>query len=379
LIAADDGVRSLTETPLLLSLLCIQFRHDLNLPKRRDELYSRCVSVLLKDWDSGRRFRRSTNYEELTDSRKLKLFEQVAAHYMLTGERFDLPVQETHSVVGEFIEKCGLEASQAESVVQEIESLHGIIERLSQDNYCFSHSTLQEYFAACRFIASRDEVRITQDRHLEEAWEPVIEFMSTLADDPKPIFEVLTKASNMSGLSNYPAMAKRTKVLSLLYKCLSSCPLLSKIERAKVIAQIIESHYQMATIYGAGGVYPFAALRRGGVVHTYVWTNKRPTLAEALKPFRRLSNLIYLNPMPEYVSAVFKCLDNNRWHDDLVVKFGASLGQMIQENLTVSLLVPIARSRPDETVIRLQGLVSSSVMPFFKKSVNETIEAIKSE
>ena len=41
----DEGVRSLCETPLLLSLLCIQFRHDLALPKRKTELFKRCIEA----------------------------------------------------------------------------------------------------------------------------------------------------------------------------------------------------------------------------------------------------------------------------------------------------------------------------------------------
>ncbi len=376
LISADDGVRSLTETPLLLSLLCIQFRHDLDLPKRKVELYSRCVSVLLRDWDSGRKFRRTTNYEQLTDDRKTKLFEHVAGHFMSTGERYDLPVLEAQSVVGAFIERCGLRADQSTEVIQEIESLHGIIERLSQDHYCFSHNTLQEYFAACRYISARDEVRMVQERLSQEAWEPVIEFIAGIIDEPFPIFQLLIRASDMSGLSNYPAMAKRTKVLSLLYKCLCSSPLLTQTERKLVIDHIVQSHYHMATIYGAGGVYPFATLRGGGVTHTYVWTSKRPTLAEALKPFRRLSNLIYLNPISEYAEAVLQCVDGQQWSQGLEKRFGAGIGSVIRENLAVSLLVPIAKSFPEEANERLQRVVEQSKMPFFRNAVTETIRVI---
>jgi SEFIR domain/NACHT domain len=376
LIGADDGVRALTETPLLLSLLCIQFRHDLDLPKRKVELYARCVSVLLRDWDSGRKFRRTTDYEQLTDDRKTKLFEHVAGHFIDDGQRYDLPVAETQDVVGAFIERCGICASQAADVIREIESLHGIIERLSRDHYCFSHNTLQEYFAACRFIAARDELRVVQKYLSQDAWEPIIEFIAAIVDEPGPIFQLLVNASNMSGLSNYPAMAKRTKVLSLLYKCLSTSPLLCTRERKQVVDHLVQSHYHMATIYGAGGVYPFATLRGDGVAHTYVWTSKRPTLAEALKPFRRLSNLIYLNPMEEYAEAVLCAVDGQQWSQDLERRFGIGFGGMIRENLAVSLLVPIAKSFPAEANKRLQKVVDQSKMPFVKKAVTETIQAI---
>jgi|GEM_PF-2138626 len=376
LIAADDGVRSLTETPLLLSLLCIQFKHDLDLPKRKVELYSRCVSALLRDWDSGRQFRRTSNYEQLTDDRKTRLFEHVAGHFMSTGERYDLPVEETKAVVGEFIERCGLPPEKSAEVIHEIESLHGIIERLSQDHYCFSHNTFQEYFAACRFISKRDEFRLVQGKLWEESWEPVIEFIAALMNEPFPVFQLLMKASNMSGLSNYPAMAKRTKILSLLYKCLCSSPLLDKSQRELVVDHLVQSHYHMATIYGSGGVYPFATLKGGGVTHTYVWTSKRPTLAEALKPFRQLSNLIYLNPVPEYAEAVLKCVDSQQWSERLQKGFGSGLGGMIRENLAVSLLVPIAKAFPEKAIPRLQKVVAQSKIDFFRLAVTDTIRAL---
>jgi predicted NACHT family NTPase len=55
-ISKDEGIKILTETPLLLSLVCIQFRHDLSLPKRKVELYQRCIEALLREWDTSRNF-----------------------------------------------------------------------------------------------------------------------------------------------------------------------------------------------------------------------------------------------------------------------------------------------------------------------------------
>ena len=46
-LETDPTIASLTETPLLLSLLCIQYRNDLVLPNRKTELYRRCVDALL--------------------------------------------------------------------------------------------------------------------------------------------------------------------------------------------------------------------------------------------------------------------------------------------------------------------------------------------
>lgn len=78
MLETDGAVAALTETPLLLSLLCIQYKNDLALPKRKTELYRRCVDALLRDWDATRNFRRDTQYSQLSDDRKEFIFENVA-------------------------------------------------------------------------------------------------------------------------------------------------------------------------------------------------------------------------------------------------------------------------------------------------------------
>ena len=98
----DDSVRSLCETPLLLCLLCIQFHHDLALPKRKIELFRRCIDAFLRDWDASREFRRDTAYSNLSDDRKERIFESVAAAFLTDDVRYTFP---TESVV-QCIEQC---------------------------------------------------------------------------------------------------------------------------------------------------------------------------------------------------------------------------------------------------------------------------------
>ena len=88
----DEAVRSLCETPLLLSLLCIQFRHDLALPKRKIELFKRCIDAFLRDWDASRSFRRDTVYSSLSDDRKERIFENVASRAVSGGVRLMHPL-----------------------------------------------------------------------------------------------------------------------------------------------------------------------------------------------------------------------------------------------------------------------------------------------
>lgn len=157
LIDGDDGVASLTETPLLLSLLCIQFRHDLLLPKRKVELYQRCIDTLLRDWDASRNFRRESAYDNMSDDRKERLFEHIAGGFFIKSTSYEFPKKELLVEVGDVINKIGIDQSKAEDLLTEIESHHGILERYSQDNYCFSHTSIQDFFVARYLISKRGE------------------------------------------------------------------------------------------------------------------------------------------------------------------------------------------------------------------------------
>lgn len=200
LLKNDRGVASLTETPLLLSLLCIQFRHDLTLPKRKAELYRRCIETLLRDWDASRRFRRDSAYSSLSDERKERIFEHVAGHYFLEGAKLAFPETKVEKVVGTYIERFGLAASEASNILDEIERHHGILEKISADAFAFSHTSFQEFFVARDLLARRKEMDYIRRNYADDNWSSVIEFMAALHENAEEIINFLIDQSKMSTL-----------------------------------------------------------------------------------------------------------------------------------------------------------------------------------
>lgn len=371
LIKNDDGVASLTETPLLLSLLCIQFRHDLQLPKRRVELYRRCIDALLRDWDSSRGFRRESAYESMSDDRKERLFEHVAGKFFIEQESYEFKRDETVGAVADFIKKLGMDSSEAGNLLYEIERHHGILEQFSQDYFCFSHTSLQEYFVARHALSKRIELSLATKNIENENWLPVIEFIVSLAEDPTEILELLIKKSAMGSLSNFPPMGRRTKLLSLLYRCLLSAPFADPSVLDRCHQHLVLSQIEMAKIYSAGGVFPLAVLDGSGVRHVLFYANKpRPTLATALQPYRKFANQIYSAPLEGYASAVLKACDalvNNR----------ESRRGVPIETILVCLLVPISSLAPEQVAARLKALIdgqAGGVMPFVVKQSLSAIE-----
>lgn len=371
LIKNDEGVASLTETPLLLSLLCIQFRHDLQLPKRRVELYRRCIDALLRDWDSSRGFRRESSYENLSDDRKERLFEHVAGKFFIEQESYEFKRDETISAVGAFVAKLGINSSEAESLLDEIERHHGIIEQLSQDYFCFSHTSLQEYFVARHALSKRIELALATKNIENENWLPVIEFIVSLAEDPNEILQLLIKKSEMGGLCNFPPMGRRTKLLWLLYRCLLASPFADPALVDKCHQHLVISQIKMAKIYSSGGVFPLAVLDNFGVRHVLFYANKpRPTLATALQPYRKFANQIYAAPLDGYAKAVLKACDA------LVKNKEAHVGVPI-ETILICLLVPISSISPEQVKTRLLALIEGKRSGVVQQIVQQSLASIE--
>ena len=265
----DESVLSLCETPLLLSLLCIQFRHDLSLPKRKAELFKRCIDAFLRGWDANRGFRRDTAYSSLSDDRKEKLFETVAGKGFGGDDvRYTFPENE----VVEWIEQCcdlfGMAPAKGNGILREIEAHHGILERYSADSYTFSHPSFQEYFAARDVLLQRRELEAVRKHFDDDRWAGVIEFVAAMHGDPTPLLKYLAEKSEMGSVKYFPAMARRTQTLLLLYRCLASDVNIPNSVRKRLYGSIVAAQRHMSATFRNGGVFPIAVLVEDGVRHT---------------------------------------------------------------------------------------------------------------
>ena len=373
----DESVRSLCETPLLLSLLCIQFRHDLALPKRKTELFKRCIDAFLRAWDASRGFRRDTAYSSLSDDRKEKLFETVAGQAFSGNDiRYTFPEAE---VVG-WIEQCcdlfGMKPGEGNGILTEIEAHHGILERYSADSYMFSHPSFQEYFAARNLLLERRELEVLRKNIDDERWAGVIEFTAAMHADPTPLLEYLANKSEMGSLKTAVPMARRTHTLLLLYRCLASGVNIPNHVRKRLYRGIVEAQIHMSETLRGGGVFPIAMLAEDGVRHTYLYYRRRRTLAEALQPLRRLANEILLSPSDIYSEIALSRLREMR--RDAIGKKATVHTELESVAITLCLAVPIASSRSEEVKWLLTDLKRGNMREYVADMVDYSLQAIES-
>lgn len=347
-LSVDKDVYSLTETPLLLSLLCIQYANDLNIPNRKTELYSRCIDALLRLWDTSRGFRRDTIFSSLTDDRKEKLFAEVAYQFICKqNEKYIFPEDLLNTVISNFIERYGIDGNNSQNIIDEIESHHGVLEKYSADSYSFSHVSFQEYFVAAALVAKRLELSFVKKNVNKPKASSIIVFMVSLMEEPAPILKFLMEKSTLEGIKTYPAMSSRTEVLSLLYRCMNSGAAVNPNLRNDIYTHIAKSQIDISKIYRDASTYPIAQLESDGVSHTFFYIEKtRKTLGAALLSYRKLSNEILLSPNKRYADAAIKVIDDYE------------VGESKIETLCVKtcVLVPLSATVPNEALERLELL-----------------------
>lgn len=339
LLEHDETISTLTETPLLLSLLCIQFKSDLSLPKRKTQLYRRCVDALLRDWDTTRGFRRDSLYAQLSDDSKEKIFEAVAGKACGASIEYELSEAFVLQTVENEISRFSLNPESAKGILREIESHHGILEKRSVNSYEFSHGTMQEYFAARYFVEKRLELDIVKKHFDSESWHNIIMFAASILDDPSQILEFIVAKSTLDKFQNYPAFGRRLGHLLLLYKCMAMGVSIPLEERLKICRHLVISQYQMLTQLNKDGVLPYAARTQNGVRQKmYYYVKGRPSLDKILRPYRSLMNEIFLSHVKEYADCVVEFAE----------KLEVSNSELFQRlGIATCLLVPISTTKPE--------------------------------
>lgn len=369
-IEDDPGFVNLTETPLLLSLLCIQYRHDLALPRRKSEIYKRCIDTLLRDWDASRGFRRESSYAQLSDEHKERYFENLAGRFLCESNSYIMPRARILDYSVEFLPKVGLATNDASGVLDEVESHHGILERYSVESYCFSHASFQEYFAARDAISRRSEIEVVKSHLDDDSWFGVIEFIVGLTPHTLIVSDILNliiAKSLIGNLKNYPAITKRARLLHLLYRCLVVGPFLDPETRRRALDHLASSIVSFIKAMSDSGVYPLCAFNGSGIRNPYYFINKRPSLHDALLPFRKLLNEIVSNPLPNYV--------------ELALVFAREYenpGNIPALATLLNLIVPVSRAAPDDARRILLAVKSSGRFAWSDKIVEETLMSLGS-
>ncbi|MBU1936324.1 NACHT domain-containing protein [bacterium] len=173
LISRDAGVSEITTNPLLLSLVCLLFDRDIQLPKQRAQLYKRCIEVLIREWDTERGFRRETSFEHLSDQDRISLFADIAQYFFKKNIRY-FSKDDIFKFVLDIAIDYEIDTNTLDELLNELESHHGIIVKVGADEYGFSHTTFQEYLTAFYYTSRQLSYQIVEELSQDFRWIEVL-------------------------------------------------------------------------------------------------------------------------------------------------------------------------------------------------------------
>jgi hypothetical protein len=221
-LARDSRMIEIASTPLLLTLLCLEYQQSATIPADRAAFYDHSVDILLRTWDASRGLRRA-RLPDLTVARLRKLYSSLAAHFFcaarLTFERADL--EQTLSEV--LRDELGLQGTfDAAELLPMLEMQHGILIKKWRSVYGFSHLTFQEYFVAAAVVASPEGTdhgfASVVSEHLSEVrWREVIVLAAQLLRRNGDPISALTAA--IDRLKTSEVHRSLTRVRMLLEHC----------------------------------------------------------------------------------------------------------------------------------------------------------------
>ena len=177
----NQSAKELTQTPLLLTLICLLFQRARQFPANRATLYEKALRVLLEEWAGEKGIPQEELYKGLDTRLKEALLSEIAYTTFEKGQVFFLR-RELANTIQEFLEDVLINVRvDSNAVLRSIETQHGVLVERAEGIYSFSHLTLQEYLTA-QYINDHRKIEELITQHLTDVrWREVFIILSGLS------------------------------------------------------------------------------------------------------------------------------------------------------------------------------------------------------
>lgn len=154
---SDRAYTDLSSRPLFLTQLLIIFKQTGELPEQSTFVQDRIVHLMLELWDRRNEVRRESRYATMLPEQKKRFLSDLSyfLFYVMDGAKV-FSGGDIKTFYNSHCRKFNLPPEQGTQVVTEIESHHGIITRIDEKDFEFSHLSTQEYLAALKLVSMAD-------------------------------------------------------------------------------------------------------------------------------------------------------------------------------------------------------------------------------
>ena len=159
----NEHIKDIVRNPLMITITAIILEEDKELPRKRVELYERCVEVLLSKWDVQRRLKNT-----YAPNKKEFILRKLAFY----GHSKNKRIMTEREIIREMLKHfptLTLKEQKAKPLLNEIWQRSYLLRQISMDSYDFLHLSFQEYFTALELKEQSDGLNIIS-KHLSEPW-----------------------------------------------------------------------------------------------------------------------------------------------------------------------------------------------------------------
>ena len=176
------GTKELSQTPLLLTFICLVYRRNRTIIKDRAQLYTQALDILLKEWAEEKYLEGSWEiYKDL----HLRLEKDLLAEIAYEGfkedklffEKKELAVYITSFLSDNLNAPKSLDAG---AVIDAMAIQQGIFVERSKDVFTFSHLTLQEFLCAEHIFQWNLQEQIVDKYAIDDRWTEVFILLTGL-------------------------------------------------------------------------------------------------------------------------------------------------------------------------------------------------------
>jgi len=177
----NKAAKELTQTPLLLTLVCLLYQRSRKFPTNRATLYERALRVLLEEWAAEKGVFKDDVYKGLDTKRKEMMLSEIA-HDAFQADHLFLPRREITDQIEQLLAEMLPDETfiDGEAVLRSIEKQHGVLVQRAEGVYSFSHLTLQEYLTAQYIDDHRQIEKLVKEHLSDERWREVFLLVSGL-------------------------------------------------------------------------------------------------------------------------------------------------------------------------------------------------------
>lgn len=215
------GTKELSQTPLLLTFVCLVFRQRKTITNNRAKLYSKALDILLEEWAKSKLLEENWEiYQDLSAELEKDMLASIAyvgfEEDKLFFEKDELAEQITAFLTDNLNAPKHIDANK---VIDAISVQQGIFVERATDIYSFSHLTLQEYLCAEYIKEWHCQNKLVKRHATSDRWREIFFLVTGLMG--RAAIELLEKLElQTKELSKYP---KLNRLLAWVEDKTTSC------------------------------------------------------------------------------------------------------------------------------------------------------------